>query len=91
MGSLLGTSTKIESSKIDDELLAMLNESKSNEKRSEGMSKYHNLYSQEGNANMRAKNYMSLHSAHNNTCKFTINDVPMTTTMNQNPNDLRRI
>jgi len=56
----------------------------------EGTSKFHNLYMQQGNANMRTKNYLSLHSAHNNTCKFTINDVPMTMTMNQHPNDLKK-
>lgn len=59
--------------------------------KSEGIGKFNNVFNSFGNANMRAKNYMSLHSVYNNTCKFTIDDMPKTMTMNQTEEERRRM
>lgn len=40
---------------------------------------------------MKAKNYMSIHSPYDNSCKFTIDDMPKTMTMNLTEKDLRRL
>lgn len=40
---------------------------------------------------MRQKNYLSLNNAYQSTAKFTLEDVPMTTKMNQDETDLRRV
>ncbi|KAL4477751.1 hypothetical protein ABPG72_018925 [Tetrahymena utriculariae] len=53
--------------------------------------KFYNVYTHDGNQNIRQKNYLSISNTYQSTAKFTLDDVPMTTKMNQDETDQKRI
>ncbi|KAL4432115.1 hypothetical protein ABPG74_014369 [Tetrahymena malaccensis] len=53
--------------------------------------KFYNVYTHESNQNIRQKNYLSISNTYQSTAKFTLDDVPMTTKMNQDETDQKRI